>query len=73
MVGSSRVALGGAGIVRPVKSDRLWGAGGGPGNRSGIFNVYLGAGANEQADSWPAYVGQLSEGAGAGTGDARAI
>lgn len=60
MVELGRVALGCAGIVAPAKSDRLWGAGGGPGNRSGIFNVYLGASANERADSWPACVGQLS-------------
>lgn len=60
MVKSSRVALGGAGIVAPAKSDLLWGAGGGPGNRSGIFNVYLGAGANGSAGSWLARMGQLT-------------
>lgn len=51
MVELCRVALGGAGIGAAAKSDRPWGADGGPGNRSGILNVYLGASANELA-SW---------------------
>lgn len=51
MVELCRVALGGAGIGAAAKSNRPWRADGGPGNRSGILNVYLGASANELA-SW---------------------
>lgn len=57
-VGSSRVWWC-TGIVTPARSDRLWGAGGGPGNRSGFSMFTWGASANEQADSWPCPCGAI--------------